>query len=262
MHELIRSRLRQFESERNIRILLAVESGSRAWGFASRDSDWDIRFIYLPRPEVYLSIDPQPDNFERMEGELDFAGWDLRKTLGLFRKSNPPLMEWIQSPLVYLEQFGTAQQMRELAPQIFDARACLHHYFHMARGNWATYLQTEDVRVKKYFYVLRPILACQWIERTGTLPPMEFEKLLDFSPPSDEALAAIRTLLSRKMAGDELDTEVQIQAIHEFLSEQVAHFERFTKTAPFIQPEGATELLNQLFRATLRQVWELAYASA
>lgn len=113
--EQIEIDLKRLEKEKDIKILYAVESGSRAWGFASTDSDWDVRFIYVHRPEWYLSIEDKRDNMEVMlPNDLDFAGWELRKTLKLFRKSNPPLLEWLRSPLIYLEQFSTANQMREL----------------------------------------------------------------------------------------------------------------------------------------------------
>jgi predicted nucleotidyltransferase len=83
-------------------VLLAVESGSRAWGFSSKDSDYDARFIYLRRPEAYLSIRAPRDVIERrIVDEVDVNGWDLRKALGLLMKSNPPLLEWLQCPIIY-----------------------------------------------------------------------------------------------------------------------------------------------------------------
>jgi len=115
MKKQIEIALRKIEEENEIKILLAVESGSRAWGFASTDSDWDVRFIYVHKPSWYLSIDDKKDNIEQMlPGELDVAGWELRKTLKLFRKSNPPLLEWLLSPIIYIEQYSTAKKLRGL----------------------------------------------------------------------------------------------------------------------------------------------------
>lgn len=254
MQETILRRLRQLEDERQIRILLAVESGSRAWGFASRDSDWDVRLIYVHPPEWYLTIDDRKDNFEVMEGDLDFAGWELRKALRLFRKSNPPMMEWLQSPLVYHEAYSTASRLRRLAGEFFVPKACLYHYFHMAQNNFRQYLQGEFVKSKKYFYVLRPILACQWIESTNTMPPMEFDRLVQTQVSDADLKTEIETLLARKRAGDELDLEPQNPILHAFLSEKVAYFQQFVTTFESQLTQPDTAKLNQLFRQTLEEV--------
>lgn len=163
-----------------MRILYACESGSRAWGFQSKDSDYDIRFIYIHPIEWYLSIHKRRDVIEKpMDGLLDFSGWDIRKALNLFQKSNPPLLEWLQSPHVYYERFSLAQKMRKISPALFSPKSCLYHYLHMAEGNFRQYLRGDQVKVKKYFYVLRPLLACRWIERYNSMPPMEFGALLE-----------------------------------------------------------------------------------
>ncbi len=255
MLEQIQQRLTELETERQIRVLLAVESGSRAWGFASRDSDWDVRLIYVHPPDWYLTIDDRKDNFEIMEGDLDFAGWELRKALRLFRKSNPPMMEWLQSPLTYREQFSTAARLRDLSATFFDPKACLYHYFNMANNNFRTYLQGPEVKAKKYFYVLRPILACRWIEQTGTMPPMEFDRLVEAQVSDDALRAEIETLLTRKRAGDELSLEPQNPVIHRFLAEEVVRISAYVKTLESGLRQPGTEQLNGLFRETLAEVW-------
>jgi predicted nucleotidyltransferase len=104
INKLILEQLEQIEQEEQVTILYACESGSRAWGFPSQDSDYDVRFIYLHKPEWYLSIYDKRDVIERpINNMLDINGWDLRKALNLFRKSNPPLLEWLQSPIQYKE---------------------------------------------------------------------------------------------------------------------------------------------------------------
>src|ERR1043166_5445755 len=146
--------LTDIEQTEAVRVLYAVESGSRAWGFESTDSDYDVRFLYVRPRDWYLSIDVETkrDTIEKpITDDLDVSGWDLRKALKLFRKSNPPLLEWLQSPIVYLERFSTAVRLRELTKEYFSPKSCLHHYLHMAEGNFRQYLQTEIVRLKKYF---------------------------------------------------------------------------------------------------------------
>ncbi len=129
MKNKILNKLKQIEQEKGVELLYACESGSRAWGFASPDSDYDIRFIYKHDLEYYLSLWEQTDVIEFMtEDDLDGSGWDLRKTVKLLAKSNAPLLEWLYSPVVYFENEAFATQMRELAKDCFSPIACLHHY--------------------------------------------------------------------------------------------------------------------------------------
>ncbi len=252
----IQSTLLQLEQERNIAILYAVESGSRAWGFASTNSDWDVRFFYVHRPEWYLSIDDARDNMDIMlPNALDLAGWELRKTLRLFRKSNPPLLEWLNSPLVYLEQFSTAERMRTLVSEYLSPRSCMYHYLSMAKRNFTAYLQSDTVRIKKYFYVLRPVLACRWIASNHTMAPMEFRTLLDTQVDDPQLKASIEQLLQRKQSGEELDKAPRIKPIHEFLATELERFDAYCTAMPREEPPQ-TEALNKLFRETLEEVWQ------
>lgn len=220
MEERIRARLRQIEAEENARVLYACESGSRAWGFPSLDSDYDVRFLYLRPKEWYLSID-----LERRRGVierciddcLDISGWDLRKALGLFRKSNPPLLEWLGSPIVYLEEFTIASRMRTLAPAYYSPMASTYHYLSMARGNYRDLLKGPQVSVKKYFYALRPILAVNWIERGLGVVPMEFEVLVGRLVDSAELREQIEKLVAAKREGKEMDRGPLITPMSAFI---------------------------------------------
>lgn len=254
--EQIVEQLRGIEREDNVRIVYACESGSRAWGFPSKDSDYDVRFIYVRPVEWYLSIFDKRDVIERpISSMLDMSGWDIGKALQLFRKSNPPLLEWLQSPIPYLEETTIAKQIRGLAKVAFSPRSCLYHYLHMARGNFRVYLQGDQVKMKKYFYVLRPILACRWIERENTMPPMEFQTLVQEMLPRDgELTSTINQLLKRKIAGDELDYEPRVDILNDYLEQQIAYFE---KAAPAVEAADALAevRLNQLFRAAIAEAW-------
>ncbi|WP_426449664.1 nucleotidyltransferase domain-containing protein [Paenibacillus sp. S-38] len=256
IREEIITQLHRIEEEENVRILYACESGSRAWGFPSQDSDYDVRFLYLRPLDWYLSIDEGRDVIERpISDRLDLSGWDLRKALRLFRKSNPPLLEWLQSPMPYLEKYTTAEQIRRISPLTFSPKSCIYHYLNMAKGNFREYLQGDQVKIKKYFYVLRPLLACGWIERFGTMAPMEFDVLVERLIPQDSELyTAVQTLLARKKAGDELDYEPKVGPISAYLEERIAYFEK----AAVQQPSGSgtgDAGLDALFRGALREVW-------
>lgn len=255
MKEQIKTELRRLETENAIKILYAVESGSRAWGFASQDSDWDVRFIYIHTYDWYLSVDDKKDNIEQiLPNDIDLAGWELRKALRLFRKSNPPLLEWLNSPIVYLDTHETAAKLRELANEFFNVKSCLYHYLSMAHRNYREYLQTELVRTKKYFYVLRPLLACNWLEKNGAMAPVEFDRLVDTQVENALVKSEIQHLLLRKKSGDELAKEPKNTILDRFIEEQ---FEHFAKSLKDIQVNSTpdTQRLDELFRSTLARVW-------
>ncbi len=199
---VIMSELQKIEKEEKVKILYACESGSRAWGFPSKDSDYDVRFIYIRPVEWYLSIFDKRDVIERpINNMLDINGWDLKKALQLFRKSNPPLLEWLQSPIKYYESYSIAEQIRGISPLTFSPKSCMYHYLNMAKGNYREYLQGEQVKIKKYFYVLRPILACCWIEKYNSMAPIQFDRLVEsLIPKESELYGIVQQLLVRKKA--------------------------------------------------------------
>lgn len=252
----IRQELAQIEAQENVRVLYACESGSRAWGFPSQDSDYDVRFLYIRPAEWYLSIFERRDVIERpISNMLDINGWDLKKALNLFRKSNPPLLEWLQSPICYSETYSAAKQIRALSSATFSPKSCMHHYLHMARGNYREYLQGDLVKIKKYFYVLRPVLACAWIMERGTMPPIAFETLVsEMLPERNELVLAIDELLVRKRAGVELDLGPRIGVINEFVERKLTEYEQLAGALP--RSQGDTDgRLDQLFREVLHEAW-------
>ena len=254
VEEAIRSHLNAIETGENVRIVYACESGSRAWGFPSADSDYDVRFLYVQPAEWYLSIDEKRDVIERpVEGGLDINGWDLKKALRLFRKSNPPLLEWLGSPIVYLEKYSVVARMRELARVYYSATACKYHYLHMARGNFREYLRGEIVWIKKYFYVLRPLLAMNWIEQGLGAVPTDFNVLLDKLVIEPNLRVEIERLLSAKRSGAELDRGPRIEPISRFIEREL---ERWGKQKIVShRPTDFTDKLDALFRESLAEVW-------
>jgi uncharacterized protein len=254
MKEAISAALQCIERAENLRVLLAVESGSRAWGFASPTADWDVRFLYIRPPEWYLTIQPRSEVVERkLDGDLDVSGWDLKKALALFAKPNMPLLEWLRSPIVYVESSSAASRLRALSAQYFSARACLHHYLNMAEGNNRNHLRGDRIRLKDYFYVLRPVLACRWIEAHETMPPMGFSALVEDQLPTPLRSAA-DALLIRKCSGEELVAGPRVPEVNDFLDSEIARIgSRSTVRARQAPPD--IDLLDTVFRATLREVW-------
>jgi uncharacterized protein len=249
--EILR-RLRAAEREHGVRVLLAVESGSRAWGFESPNSDYDARFIYVHPADWYLSVDleEKPDVIEYpIVDDIDLNGWDLRKALRLFGKSNPAFVEWIQSPIVYLEQGAFAAQVRALLPAIYSCAKGIKHYRSMATTNYRGYLKAERVPLKKYFYVLRPLLAIRWLERNGRPAPVEFAKLLPLVDEDQGLLADIDALLARKRAAPEMGTEPPMPSIDAFIERELARLDKLTLDLP--SSGRSMQKLNEVFRAAL-----------
>ena len=256
MHEIIKASLRQVQEEQGFRIIYACESGSRAWGFPSEDSDYDVRFLYLNPPDWYLSVDleDRPDVFERpITDELDISGWDLRKALKLLRKSNPPLLEWLNSPIIYLETAQIVERLKELIPEFYSPIACGYHYLHMAQGNYRDYHRNDVVWLKKYFYILRPLLAISWIEKEETAVPMEFSILVDRLVTDSTLKRAIEDLLEAKKQGQELDRGPAIPVISNFIQSELKRLEQ--EMPRQVNPKSDIERLNEVFRFALNTAW-------
>ncbi|MDN3511806.1 MAG: nucleotidyltransferase domain-containing protein [Candidatus Jettenia sp.] len=250
----IQARLQRLEQEEGVCIFYACESGSRAWGFPSANSDYDVRFLYIHPKNWYLSIDEKRDVIERPVNDLiDLSGWDIRKALRLFRKSNPPLLEWLNSPIIYQHRLDIVDKIKALMPEYYSPKSCLYHYLHMAEGNFREYLKGEIVWVKKYFYVLRPILACKWIEAGYGVVPMEFEVLVDRIITSRELKEAIRGLLERKKEGQELDKGPKIPPISEFIEVELERLLGKKPDGNSFRPN--TEKLDELFYWSLEAAW-------
>lgn len=245
MREKIQTQLHRIEEDENIKILLAVESGSRAWGFASPDSDYDVRFIYIRRKEDYLRLDKVRDVIELpIDDVFDINGWDLQKALRLLYKSNPTLFEWFSSPIVYRET-EFADRFRNFMINYFSPKRTVYHYLSMAEGNYREYLKGDLVRAKKYFYVLRPVLACRWILDRGTPPPMLFSELMKAELPS-ELIGAVNQLLELKMNSPEMKFIPKIQEINEYLDKSITSIKSAVRSLDDSHISNWNEL-NQLF---------------
>ena len=248
----INRRLLEVEQTRGVTILFACESGSRAWGFASEDSDYDVRFIYIHPTDWYLSVnlEDKRDVIELpIDDVWDINGWELRKALKLFNKSNPPLLEWLQSPIIYRENPEIMNQIRELLAVHYSPAACLYHYLSMASKNYRGYLQGETVKLKKYFYVLRPIFACRWIERNLGAVPVEFSKLIAATDIPADIQAIIAELLHVKMQGGELNQGKRIPVLNEFIEFELNRFKSFQ--AHWKKQKTDIDALTQVFQNAL-----------
>ena len=189
-----------------------------------------------------------------IDEKLDVNGWDLRKALKLYHKSNPPLLEWLGSPIKYLEKYSTAEQMRQLAPTCYSSVACLFHYLHMAQGNNREYLQGEKVWVKKYFYVLRPLLAILWLEKDLGIVPTEFQVLVDAVVEDKKLKNEIDNLIEDKKRNKELDKGSRNSVINDFINKELERIE--SETINMSPQKCDIKKLDEIFRFALKEVWE------
>ncbi|MFD1875371.1 DNA polymerase beta superfamily protein [Hymenobacter bucti] len=243
----ISAALAALEAEHGIRILYACESGSRAWGFPSPDSDYDVRFIYVHALDWYLGLDEGPDtlNFP-VDAELDLAGWELRKTLRLLRGSNAALFEWLQSPIVYREAPGFRAQLAPLLPPAFNLKAGLHHYLGQLRRGVEEDLVGEEVRLKRLFYALRSALAARWIRERHALPPMEFAPLRALLPTDLQEF--VDELLAQKAFSNEKTLVARPVALVAFLAAEYAAGQAARVGLPVAKAAGVAEALDAVLR--------------
>lgn len=253
MHDMILKQMKALEERHGVRIIYAVESGSRAWGFASPDSDYDVRYIYVRRPEEYVTVSDPRDTIEGpLDDVLDFSGWDLRKALFLLRKTNPSLMEWACSPIVYTDSPAWQHFRREM-PAYFSVKAELHHYLSMARTHWKLIAPAEKPRIKRYMYMLRALLCAQWLECFGTMPPVAFPELCDGI--LDEALRpVVEDLLARKRLADERGLTEHIPALDALYQRESVRLRACADSLPPSDRENYPAL-NRLFRELIAESW-------
>jgi predicted nucleotidyltransferase len=249
----VERRLDAIERDENVRILLAVESGSRAWGFHSPDSDFDARFIYVRGVDAYLALYPPRDVIETpLIGLMDVNGWDLGKAIRLMIKGNSVAHEWLASPLIYRAADRFLQAMKPIAAAWRSIYADAHHYYGLLASQQGRFLAGRDVvNLKKYFYVVRPALALHWLRERGGAPPMDLPSLLAGVSLPPAAAAALEELRRTKMASSELGEGARIAPLDAYVEEQAAWGVQAKGPLPSPDPE-LVERSNALFRAAVR----------
>lgn len=252
--ELIGVKLDAIERSENVKILFAVESGSRAWGFPSPDSDYDVRFVYVREPDWYLSIDERRDVIELpIEGDLDINGWDLKKALQLLIKPNPVLLEWLRSPIVYRADRAAMEQIAALGEKTAHQRPSSHHYLHLADSQYQRFITGEEsVKLKKYFYALRPALALMWLRtNSGKAVPMNLAALRAGVALSDDVSVFLDALLEKKAETKELGAGPRHPALDALIEQEIDRAKTGMDSLPPLSRDLMDEA-NTLFRALLK----------
>lgn len=249
----ILKRLKSTEVKEGVRIIMAIESGSRAWGFASPNSDYDVRFIYARDKDWYLAVDLEEkrDVIEYpIVDEIDLNGWDIRKALRLYWKSNPAFVEWIQSPMTYINSGVFRDEAIKLLPSVYSVESGIYHYRSMAKTNYRGYLRDEMVPLKKYFYVLRPLFAIKWLEKYGTAAPIEFDKVLELVD-DNQLMDTIQELLAKKKISEEKMLAPSIPVLNKFIETELSRLEEIKP--PRSDRELEMVQLNELFHLVLNE---------
>lgn len=247
MDEKITHYLNKIEKEKEVKILLACETGSRAWGFPSPDSDYDIRIVYVHRKDWYLSLSDKKDSIELMfeNNDIDITGWDLRKSLKLLQKSNPPLLERIQSPIIYKSEQFFLTEINSLANSQYSRIATIHHYLSMTKKFTEELKESKNYKLKKFFYALRSAIACKWIIEREDIPPIEFKKMLAGLYIDQYLLKRINDLIQLKATISESYLHNGENELILFIENCIEEADKQRSSLP--SAKGNIEELNQFF---------------
>lgn len=255
IRERICKHLREIEEQHHIKILYAVESGSRAWGFSSPDSDWDVRFIYVHEPEWYFHIEEQKDTIEQMfPDETDMSGWELKKALRLFKRSNPSLFEWLHSPIIYEMDKTFINEIRQMEDQYFNKEKAMFHYNHIYKKHNDRYIKDNGLPLKRFLYYLRGILVCKWLSDKGTIPPVRFSELVDATVEDNDIKAKIAHLLELKKRSNEHNLEPVDEQLFAWAQEWAEFYDQKVEQ---LHPKKKTSLddkLNKLMYDTVNRM--------
>ena len=221
--ENISNILKEIELKKNIKILYACETGSRAWGFPSPDSDFDIRFIYMHERDWYLSLSHKKDTIEHMDGDLDITGWDLKKGLTLLKKSNAALIERFQSPIEYYAVSGFKDEYKKLVESYYSPTAVFFHHYSLAKKFWEEIEGKDEFKLKSFFYLVRSLLSCNWILQDKNVLPMHIEGLMQYA---EEAVKdKLRELINLKARVKEKYLHRKDDMLNEWILEKLRHLE-------------------------------------
>ncbi len=251
MEEKIKKYLSDLEKEKGIKILLACETGSRAWGFPSPDSDFDVRVIYKHEKDWYLSLTEEKDTIDYFleNNEIDISGWDLRKSLRLLWKSNPPLLERIQSPIIYKADKEFLTGINSVAQKTYSRIATIHHYLSMAKKALEEVLSSNDYKLKRFFYALRASVACLWILEKEEIPPIEFRKMVNGLDLPQNLINRINELIEIKSTISETYLHNGEQDLIRFMENCIERADNESKSLP--ASKGQMDDLNEFFRKIL-----------
>ncbi len=223
MEKQIIGKLKFIEELHNIKILFAVENGSRAWGMASKDSDYDVRFVFVRNIDNYLSINKQKDVIEWMSNDkmIDIVGFDIYKFVSLLKKSNPTMIEWLTSPIVYTGNVPPG--LKWLGVHEFNPKALYYHYKSLCKNNYMKYIASgNNVTYKRYMYCLRGLFNAKYTWENYKVPSNDFKTVFNQMGQNSFVNHKIRDMLKAKEKGEEKDEVERITLLDQYIEEFLA----------------------------------------
>lgn len=259
VHDQILERLGAIEREHHVRIPLAVESGSRAWGFASPDSDYDCRFVYVRPRDAYLTVFGIRDTIDyEPDAIFDVNGWDVRKVIQHLVRSNAVMLEWLSSGVVYRSNEAVLRELWRVGQAFFSPVASTWHYLSMARNKLGEIgAAGEQAKLKHYCYVLRPLACIRFIREQGTVPAMAYRTNLEAIDAPEKVRAEIERMIEQKQQAQEIHTIAPNATLLAYFTEEIAQAEAWLSTHRK-EPAGDTSMADECFRRIL----EYTYADA
>lgn len=251
----IKNKLIETEKTYNVKIPLAIESGSRGWGFASCDSDYDCRFIYVHEKDWYVSVTERKDFIEYIADKVfDINGWDLRKAMQHIMKSNAVIFEWLSSNEIYIKNHAVVTELKTMKNNYFNPIAVSYHYLNIAKKKLDEIIKEENAKLKKYFYILRPLANLKFIQEYQEMPHMEYMKTLSEIAIKKEVYEEILKLLDIKKTSNESYTISQNKVLINYFKQEI---ENYTET---IKKMGSKknkdyENIDVIFRKIIEMIW-------
>jgi len=250
-------KLHQIEAKHDMKIILAIESGSRGWGFAAADADYDCRFIYVHKAERYLSVFEMPEFIEHELNETyDIKGYDLKRAIKYIVKSQAVINEWLSSNVIYIKNESIIQRLQSLAADFFNPVPISHHYLSLARKMLAEITASDEAKIKKYFYILRPIANLNFIHQYNKMPFMEYDKTLEATAPPQDIFNAVQELKKRKASLPEHDKIPTHNQLIEYFSTEISKFEEILREAKQQKNKDYVSA-DDVFKGIIGDVWKL-----
>jgi predicted nucleotidyltransferase len=253
--ESIMNKLHDIESTHEVIIPLAIESGSRGWGFAATNADYDCRFIYVHKSKKYLSVFEEKEFIDyELDETYDIKGYDLKRALKYIIKSQATIFEWLSSNEVYIKNEPIVKTLQELVADFFNPIPVSHHYLSLARKMLGEITASDEAKIKKYFYILRPIANLNFIQQYGKMPFMEYDRTLAATPPPANIIEAIQELKQRKMNMPEHDKIPTHKLLVDYFISEIDRFEGVLKELKYDKNTDYARV-DEVFRAIIKDVW-------
>jgi uncharacterized protein len=238
--------LKSVEKVYNINILFAIESGSRLWRIESKDSDYDIRFVYTRSKKEYLSLDKYRDVIEYTKGDYDLVGFDIYKFLHLLEKSNPSVIEWLYSDIIYKDN-KIKNKLKYLITYEFKPIALFYHYRSMCKRNYYDYLKSsKELTYKKYLYSMRGLINAKYVYMYEKIPPVKLEDTISKIDLPEDVEKKIREIIDIKKKGDEKDYISRLHLFEKYIEKFLDSEYRINSNNTYLRDELNNVLYNIL----------------